>query len=59
MKALFKKDNKADIGFEVLMQKEARRDNGETLSKLAFMGFVEVLFNLKTILATSRFAKTF
>lgn len=58
MKALLKKDNEAEIRFwgGDLMQAA-----GGTLVKhyreLAFMGFVEVLFNLKTILNNIKFCK--
>lgn len=58
MKELFKKDSKAEIRFwgGNLMQAV-----GGTLVKhykdLAFMGFVEVLFNLKTILNNIKFCK--
>lgn len=58
MKALYKEDSNADIRFwgGDLMQK-----TGGTLVKhyrdLAFMGFVEVLFHLKTILNNIKFCK--
>jgi lipid-A-disaccharide synthase len=58
MKALYKEDSDADIRFwgGDLMQKA-----GGTLVKhyrdLAFMGFVEVLFHLKTILNNIKFCK--
>jgi lipid-A-disaccharide synthase len=58
MKALYKEDSKADIRFwgGDLMQKV-----GGTLVKhyrdLAFMGFVEVLFHLKTILNNIKICK--
>ncbi len=58
MKALYKEDSNADIRFwgGDLMQKA-----GGTLVKhyrdLAFMGFVEVLFHLKTILNNIKFCK--
>lgn len=58
MKSLFKKDDKADIRFwgGDLMQKA-----GGTLVKhyrdLAFMGFAEVIMNLKTILNNISFCK--
>ncbi|MGM8361496.1 lipid-A-disaccharide synthase [Flavobacterium sp. ARAG 55.4] len=58
MKAIFKQDSNAEIRFwgGDLMQK-----TGGTLVKhyreLAFMGFVEVLFNLKTILNNIKFCK--
>jgi len=58
MKALYKKDPKASIRFwgGDLMQQQ-----GGTLVKhyreLAFMGFVEVLFNLKVIMQNIAFCK--
>lgn len=58
MKALYEEDSQADIRFwgGDLMQKA-----GGTLVKhyreLAFMGFVEVIFNLKTILSNITFCK--
>jgi lipid-A-disaccharide synthase len=58
MKALYEEDPQADIRFwgGDLMQK-----TGGTLVKhyreLAFMGFVEVIFNLKTILSNITFCK--
>ncbi|MFY0483654.1 lipid-A-disaccharide synthase [Flavobacterium sp. PLA-1-15] len=58
MKALYKEDSQAEIRFwgGDLMQKA-----GGTLVKhyreLAFMGFVEVIFNLKTILNNIKFCK--
>ena len=59
MKSLYKEDPKAEIRFwgGDLMQK-----TGGTLVKhykeLAFMGFIEVLFNLKTILNNIKICKT-
>lgn len=58
MKALYEEDAQADIRFwgGDLMQK-----TGGTLVKhyreLAFMGFIEVIFNLKTILSNIKFCK--
>ena len=58
MKALYEEDAQADIRFwgGDLMQK-----TGGTLVKhyreLAFMGFIEVVFNLKTILGNIKFCK--
>lgn len=58
MKALYEEDAQADIRFwgGDLMQK-----TGGTLVKhyreLAFMGFIEVVFNLKTILSNIKFCK--
>ena len=58
MKALYKEDPNAEIRFwgGDLMQK-----TGGTLAKhyreLAFMGFIEVIFNLKTILNNIKFCK--
>jgi lipid-A-disaccharide synthase len=58
MKALYEEDTQADIRFwgGDLMQK-----TGGTLVKhyreLAFMGFIEVIFNLKTILSNIKFCK--
>jgi len=58
MRAIFKKDENANIRFwgGDLMQK-----TGGTLVKhykdLAFMGFIEVLFNLRTILKNIKFCK--
>ena len=58
MKALYEEDKQADIRFwgGDLMQK-----TGGTLVKhyreLAFMGFIEVIFNLKTILSNIKFCK--
>ena len=58
MKALYEEDSQADIRFwgGDLMQKA-----GGTLVKhyreLAFMGFIEVVFNLKTILSNITFCK--
>jgi lipid-A-disaccharide synthase len=58
MKALFKKKIVLQIsGFGVLMQKEAGRIMVKHYRELAFMGFVEVLFNLKTILSNIKVCK--
>jgi lipid-A-disaccharide synthase len=58
MKALLKKDKEAEIRF---WGGDLMQDAGGTLVKhyreLAFMGFVEVLFNLKTILNNIKFCK--
>ncbi len=58
MKALLKEDPKADIRF---WGGDLMKNVGGTLLKhyreLAFMGFIEVVFNLKTILNNIRFCK--
>ena len=58
MKALYKEDTKADIRF---WGGDLMQDVGGTLVKhykeLAFMGFVEVLFHLKTILNNIKICK--
>ena len=58
MKALLKEDPKADIRF---WGGDLMKNVGGTLVKhyreLAFMGFIEVVFNLKTILNNIRFCK--
>jgi lipid-A-disaccharide synthase len=58
MKALFKKDNNANIRF---WGGDLMQSTGGTMVKhyreLAFMGFVEVLFNLKTILGNIKVCK--
>ncbi len=58
MKALFKEDDSADIRFwgGDLMQK-AGGIMVKHYRELAFMGFIEVLFNLKTILANIKICK--
>ena len=58
MKELYKKDQNADIRF---WGGDLMQDIGGTLVKhyreLAFMGFIEVLFNLKTILTNIKICK--
>ncbi|RTY86353.1 lipid-A-disaccharide synthase [Flavobacterium sp. RSP49] len=58
MKALYKKDPKADIRF---WGGDLMNTTGGTLVKhyreLAFMGFIEVIFNLKTILSNIKVCK--
>jgi lipid-A-disaccharide synthase len=58
MKAIYKEDPKADIRF---WGGELMQDCGGTLAKhyrdLSFMGFIEVIFNLKTILNNIKFCK--
>ncbi|RTY65847.1 lipid-A-disaccharide synthase [Flavobacterium sp. LB2P53] len=58
MKALYKKDLKADIRF---WGGDLMNTTGGTLVKhyreLAFMGFIEVIFNLKTILSNIKVCK--
>ena len=58
MKAIFKEDSSAEIRF---WGGDLMQNTGGTLVKhyreLAFMGFVEVLFNLKTILNNIKFCK--
>jgi lipid-A-disaccharide synthase len=58
MKAIFKEDNTADIRFwgGDLMQKTGG-NMVKHYRELAFMGFIEVLFNLKTILANIKICK--
>lgn len=59
MKAIHKKDSKAEIRF---WGGDLMQNAGGTLVKhyreLAFMGFIEVIFNLKTILNNIKFCKT-
>jgi len=58
MKALYEEDPKADIRF---WGGDLMQQTGGTLVKhyreLAFMGFIEVIFNLKTILSNITFCK--
>ncbi|GEC71026.1 lipid-A-disaccharide synthase [Flavobacterium flevense] len=58
MKAIFKEDSSAEIRF---WGGDLMQNTGGTLVKhyreLAFMGFIEVLFNLKTILNNIKFCK--
>lgn len=58
MKAIYQEDPKADIRF---WGGDLMQESGGTLVKhyreLAFMGFIEVLFNLKTILNNIAFCK--
>jgi lipid-A-disaccharide synthase len=59
MKSLYKKDSEADIRF---WGGDLMQATGGTLVKhykeLAFMGFIEVVFNLKTILNNIKICKT-
>jgi lipid-A-disaccharide synthase len=59
MKALYKEDSDADIRF---WGGDLMKNVGGTLVKhyreLAFMGFIEVVFNLKTILSNIKICKT-
>ncbi|UQD55912.1 lipid-A-disaccharide synthase [Flavobacterium sp. K5-23] len=59
MKALYKEDSNADIRF---WGGDLMKNVGGTLVKhyreLAFMGFIEVVFNLKTILSNIKICKT-